>query len=118
MLRRQGVTRVVGDRCGFGLKLHDGQREGPARKRIGFMTSAFCIAKRLSRRCLNTMGNRPPDHVTFINGRAKAPQVYPTQLCRVVCQGFIEQIEADRAGQFLIAEVNPDKDNSAQEWKT
>ena len=28
------------------------------------------------------------------------------QLCRAVCEGLMEQLEADRNGQFLLAEVS------------
>ena len=112
MLRRHGVTRVAGDQCQYGFKFHEGQREGFARESVVFMTHACCIAKRLSRTCPNTREERPHNHVTFINGRAKAAQVYPVQLCRVVCRGFIEPIEADKDGQLLLAEVNTDKDSN------
>ena len=108
LLAHQGVVRVVGDQCQYGLKSHDGQREGPARKSSGFMTNSPCIAKRLSKRCLNGSGMKVHDHVILINGRAKAAQVYPPEVCRAICQGLIEQIEADRMGQFFIAEINLD----------
>ena len=105
-LARQGVVRVVGDQCQYGLKSHNGQRGGLARKSIWCMTNSPCIAKRLSRRCFNYYGVKMHDHVILINGRAKTAQVYPHELCRVTCHGLIEQIEADRMGQFFIAEIN------------
>lgn len=40
MMRRQGVVRVTGDQCRFGLTSRDGNREGPARKRTGFLISS------------------------------------------------------------------------------
>ena len=63
------------------------------------------------------MSNQQHEHVILINGRAKAAQVYPPQVCRAVCQGLIEQIEMDQAGQFLIAEVNTDEGGSSLGWK-
>ena len=90
----------------YGLKSRDQEREGPARKRTGFLTNSPCIAKRLELRCPNTKANKIHDHVVLINGRAKAAQVYPPALCRAVCVGFIEQLEVDRKGQFIIANVS------------
>ena len=85
-----GITRVAGDQCRYGLKANDGRREGAARKRIGFMTNAPCIAKRLSLRCPNTKQVKRHEYVILVNGRAKAAEIYPKQLCRAVCQGLME----------------------------
>ena len=117
LLKRQGVIRVAGDQCRYGLKSHDGQREGPARKRTGFMTNAPCIAKRLNIKCPNNNSYRPHDHVQLINGRAAAAQVYPPTLCMAVCRGLMEQIEADRRGQFTIAEINADGRGDGKDLK-
>ena len=106
MLKRQGVVRGIGDQCQYGLKSHDGCREGPARKRIGFMTNSPCIARKFSRKCPNTREYTVHDHVVLSNGRAKAAQVYPFALCRAVCSESIEQMEADKKGQFLLASVD------------
>lgn len=65
--------------------------------------------------CPNRMGKPQHDHVTLINGRAKAAQTYPPGLCRAVCKGLLEQMEVDEMGQFLIAEV--DKDGKSDEEK-
>ena len=70
------------------------------------MTNSPCIARKLSQKCPNTREHTVHDHVVLINGRAKAAQVYPPALCRAVCSGLIEQMEADRKGQFLIASVD------------
>ena len=50
----------------------------------------------------------------LVNGRAKAAQVYPDKLCRIVCEGLIEQIEIDRLEQFVIAEINNDNNCSGR----
>ena len=106
MLRKQGVIRVTGDQCRYGLTSHDGMRTGPARKSTGFMTNSACIAKRLSLRCPNHGGHKVHDHVILINGRAKKAEVYTDALCRAICKGLVEQLDADRKGQFMIAEVS------------
>ena len=112
LLKKQGVVRVTGDQCMYGLKSHDGCREGPAQKRTGFLINSPCIAKKLELRCPNTRANRIHDHVVLINGRAKAAKFYPFALCRAVCDGIIEQIEVDRKGQFIIASVKVDKNSN------
>ena len=106
LLKKQGVVRVTGDQCMYGLKANDGAREGPAWKRTGFLTNSPCIAKRLELRCPNTKANQIHDHVVLNNGRATAAQIYPPALCRAVCQGLIEQLKVDRKGQFIIANVS------------
>ena len=106
LLKRQGVVRVVGDQCVYGLKSQEGQRIGPARKSTGFMTNSPCIAKKLSRRCPNRNGTKIHNNVQLSDGRAKAAQIYPPGLCRALCQGLMEQIKIDRMGQFLIAQIN------------
>ena len=63
MLKRQGVVRVNGDQCRYGLTSHDGYRKGPARK--------------LSLTCPNARHQKANDGVIFINGRAKAVQFIP-----------------------------------------
>ena len=110
MMRRQGVIRVTGDQCRYGLKFHDGSREGPARKRIRFLTNSPCVAKRLSLKCPNVVSNQVHEHVVLINGRARVAQVYTPEFCRAVCKGLMEQLEADRKGQFLLANVMNSKE--------
>ena len=116
MMTRQGVVRVVGDQCRFGLKSSDGYREGPARKRTGFMTNSPCIIKRLNLLRPNQNGQQIHDHVVFINGRAKAAEIYPPGLCRAMCEGFIEQLEADRKGQFLFFNMNIDTITNSKQF--
>ena len=108
-LQQDGVQRAVGDQCRYGLKAKAGNQEGPARKSTGFLTNSPCIAKRLSLRCPNRFGYHKHDHVQLVDGRAKAAEKYPPQLCKAICQGLIDQMEMDKMGQFIIAEVNADK---------
>ena len=63
MMKRQGVVKVTGDQCRYGLKSHDGSREGPARKRTSFMTTSPCIANRLNLRCPNKKDQIVHEHV-------------------------------------------------------
>ena len=39
LLKQEGVIKVIGDQCRYGLKSHDGTREGPARKSTWFLTN-------------------------------------------------------------------------------
>lgn len=114
---RQGVVRVVGDQCRYGLKPGDGQPEGLARTSIGFVTDSFCIATRMSLRCPNRYGTKVHHHVALINGHAKAAQAYTRELCRAICNGLIERIEMDRMGQFIIAEINVDGAGGSDQMK-
>ena len=67
MLNKQGVVRVVGDQCRYGLTAWDDQRRGPTRKSTGCMTISPCIVKALGLRCPNTTEHRVHEHVVFIN---------------------------------------------------
>ena len=105
LFKEHGVERVVEDQCMYGLKSYDGSREGLARKCIGFQTNSPCIAKQLSKRCPNRSGNTVHVHVRLENGRAKEAHEYPDKLCRAICLGMQEQVEADRAGKFLLTTI-------------
>ena len=106
VLKKHGVIRVVGDQCQYGLKSEDQGRVGPARVRIGFMTNSICLARRFEKRCPNRLGEEVHQHVVLTNGRAKAAQEHPPELCREICKGIQEQIQVDRAGEFLIGIVD------------
>ena len=115
IMNRSGVQRVVGDQCQFGLKSKDHEGIGPARKRTGFLTNAICIAKRLHKKCPNNNQHQVHRHVTLANGRARAAQVYPDKLCREICLGIQEQIQRDRNGQYLLANVQVDNKTTTKE---
>ena len=100
IFNKEGVLRVNGDQCMYGLKSNDGIREGPARKGIGFMTTPVCIAQRLQRRCPNRKGEHAHRHMTLENGRTRVAQAYPPGLCKLICEGLQEQITIDARGHF------------------
>ena len=79
------------------------------------MTKSVCVAKRLQERCPNKGGHQPLWHVRLESGRTKAAQEYFDELCRAICRGMIEQVDADRKGEFFIASI--DKDGSATSSK-
>lgn len=106
LMAEQGVTRVVGDQCMYGLKSNDGLREGPARKSTAFLTNSPCVAKHLSRRCLDRRGQEIHGHVRLENGRARKAQEYLDNLCRAICRGLQEQLKVDASGQFLLSTVD------------
>ena len=105
LMGKDGVTRVIGDQCRYGLVATDEGRNGPARKSTGFMTNSPCIAKALSKRCMNTPQHQVHKHVVLIDGRPRETQVYPKALCQAICQGLRQQLIADEHGQFLLAQV-------------
>ena len=93
---------MIGDQCQYGLRSHDGTREGLAKKSTGFLTNSPFVAKQLERRCPNRAGVKKHDHVRLEHGRARKAQEYPDGLCKAICRGIKEQLEADRTGQVLL----------------
>ena len=114
-MNRQGVQRVVGDQCQFGLKSKDEEGVGLARERTGFLTNAVCIARRLNKKCPKTNKYQVHKHVILTNGRARAAQVYPDKLCKESCLGIKEHIQRDRSGQYLLANVQMDNNTTSEE---
>ena len=88
--------------------------EAPAGKRTGFLTNAVCIAKRLTKRCPNKLGYQVHRHVVLTNGRPKAAQVHPDKLCREICLGIHEQIQRDKSGQYLLANIQKEENATAE----
>ena len=74
--------KVIGDQCRYGLVSCDGERVGPARKRIGFMTNSPCIATALMKKCPNAKSKVVHKHVRLESGRAKVAQIYPQSCAR------------------------------------
>ena len=93
LMRKQGLQRVVGDQCQYDLKSKDEEGIAPARKRIGFLTNAACVSKKLNKRCPNTNTYQVHRHLALENGRTRAAQVYPDKLCKEICLGIQEQIQ-------------------------
>ena len=112
MLNKEGVMKVTADQCQYGLKSRDNNREGPARKSTSFMTNSPCVAAKLTRRCPNRDGTRVHNHVVLQAGRTRAAQIDPPGLCRAICLGIKEQINADRQGQFLLMEMGNAPENA------
>ena len=79
------------------------------------MTNLPRIAKELNLRCPNTREHKVHEHVVLINGRAKQAEVYPSGLCRAICKGLLQQMEADRKGQFLMVHVDIKEGQKADE---
>ena len=115
ILEKEGVLRVTGDQCRYGLKAADKHRTGLARKRIGFMTNSVCVAQKLEKRCPNKPGNEVHKHVRLEDGRTRAAQEYPPASCRAICSGIQEQIKADRNGEFLIASIDQLEETSSKQ---
>ena len=105
LLGKNGVTKVSADQCQYGLVSRDANGEGKVRKAIGFLTNAPYIAMQLSKRCPNRLGEMKHRHVVLEGGRTKAAQVYPEGSCRATCKGLMEQLESDRKGQFILAQL-------------
>ena len=86
----------------YGLKTwgaHRGEKV-PARKPTTFMTNSRAIGNQLSRRC---GGEHSHQHLT--DGRAKDAARYPTELCRAICRGIIQEKRERAAGIRTVAEI-------------
>ena len=105
ILGKHGVMHVKVDQCQYGLMSKDGLGEGFVRKSTGFMTNAPCVAMELMRRCPNRCRKMAHRHVTLEGGRTRPAQVYPDELCRAICRGMMDQIDRDRRGQFMLANL-------------
>ena len=110
MLQMQGVIRLTGDQCRYGLQTYDGYRKGPAMKRTGSMANSICVAQMLEKICPNKPNRQVHEHVSFEDGRTKVAQAYPPALCRAICEGMHLQVEADRNGEFLIANIDTNRE--------
>ena len=71
------VERVVGHMCMFDMVQEDNQGVARVKKATGFMTNSGCIAERLRVKC-----NGLHRHITLINGRARAAEVYTDKMCK------------------------------------
>ena len=69
------------------------------------------------KRCPNNKANTVHKHVRLESGRAKAAQIYPPELCQAICRGFKEQLEADRNGRFMLAELGDEKTGDGRGMK-
>ena len=54
-------------------------------------------------------------HVTLINGRTKEAHIYSDKFCRAICEGLMEQIDADEKGQYLVVDYDNVKDKAIGE---
>ena len=100
------MIRVVGGQFRYGLRSHEGTREGPARKGTGFLTNSFRIAKQLTYNCSNGSGSLVHQRVRLQNGRTRAAQEYPDGLRRAMCKGMRDQFEAGKDGRFLLMVIS------------
>ena len=61
------------------------------------LTNSVGLKNALGKKCPGC-----PRHVQLVEGRARAAQVYPKELCRAVTRGIIEQARLDTADMFSI----------------
>lgn len=115
VMAMKDVKKVVADQCRYGLRSKGENGFGPARKAIGFMNNSPCIAMQMQRRCPNRNCYQVHKHVQLNGGRAKVAQLYPPGLCRAICKGLVDQMEADRNGQYLLMSMDYDESLSSKE---
>ena len=116
-MQKHLVIRVNGDQCQYGFTFTQNRKTLLARKSIGSMTNSACIANRMSRQCPNKSGRLIHQHIKLEGGRAKQAQVYPKELCRAICEGLQRQLQADKDGQFLLANVGAEANDTSEGLK-
>ena len=89
---RHDVYTAVSHMCRFGMTAPRGDgTEGPVMKPTRWLTNAPCVADELeAMKC-----TKDHDHVTLLDGKAKAAQVYPPALCRTIVRGLSRQLRQD-----------------------
>ena len=100
------MMHVKANQCQYGFMSKDAMGNGLVRKATGFMTNSLCVVMKLEKRCPNRNGKVQHRHVRLESGRTKAAQICPDGLCRAICQGIIQQLEMDRQGQFVLAQLS------------
>ena len=92
------IGSVVLHVCAFGMVAEDGKGEAPVKKGARAMISSGEVLKRVDRRGPNEVGKDPHRHVHFLQGRAKAAQVYPRDLAVSICEGIAAQKRIEALG--------------------
>ncbi len=95
VLSLEGVQRVRGDQCQYGLKIPGAQF--PSKKPTDFMVNGRRMAERLSKRC-----SGEHQHEQLMSGRAKKAEEYPPRLCDEMLKGFREDM-----GYLVVVEDSP-----------
>ena len=91
LLMNEMVGCITSDMCQFGMQqLGDDGVMKAVMKPTKWLSNSPFILNKLSRRC-----DREHEHQQLIGGRAKAAQVYPTQLCTSILKGLKRQLTCD-----------------------
>ena len=116
-----GVEVSNADQCMYGLKTWgpNGRKDMHAKKPTKFMTNCAQIKKELQKKC-----DGQHKHQTLMGwgGRAKWAARYPPELCRAICMGLAEAIEAEKLHVkplFRVSAVIERQDSlkrDAKEW--
>ena len=108
-----------GNQCQYGLVTTQNGLTMLARKSTGFMTNSPCIVNQMDKQCPNKSGWQIHKHIALEGNRTKQAQVYPKELCQAIRVGLQLQLQADKDGQFLLANIgDPSKETSEELKKT
>ena len=118
LLNTHGILKTTVHMCAYGMTSQDEHGKGLVYKPTSFATNSPHVATCLNRKCSNTCGYQKHRHVHLINGRAKLAQVYPSELCRAMCQGIYDQKQDDKKGVYLIGSVEAPKTMKASSRDT
>ena len=127
LMRLPGVFEVVGDQCMYGLRTKSSSgKERAAKKRTRFLTNMPEAQEELSRKC-----DGRHEHQHLVEGRARAAEVYPEELCRAICRAVVKLKERQSRNLEMVFDVSAEHteiqwllkldkhaDDSGAEWWT
>ena len=99
-----GVYKTIADQCMYNLTTTVRGETRPARKPTSFLTNSWCISNELSTRC-----SKVHKHFSLMEGRAKAAEQYPDELCRAICVGMRKQKAHDSTGLCSLVSLSTEE---------
>lgn len=105
MVKKEKNILAKIDQCQYGLWNKDRTGSLLAKKPTKFRTNSPGIAKHLQKMCPGKHSHVEGAHASLFNCKTAQAQVYPKALCDAICEGLREQIELDKEGQFILAEL-------------
>ena len=117
VMELEGSDVVIGDQCQYGQEANDGT---PIKKPTKWMSNSPEVLKKLGARCSGRGGacSRPSGgvHTTAEGSVTRGTAVYTFQLCKVILQGFRNQLVAD--GRLVLGAVGVQRpEETLEDWE-
>ena len=105
-MRREHKIHTQLDQCQHGVWIKSNGGVGSTTTPIKFLTNSPAVAGCLSK-ARGTKGTRPGErHNSLFSVSNRREREHPQGLHAVICEGLREQIELDKQGLFIIADVH------------